>query len=289
MILQPYISPLPFYERLDEQFKNGPTAFGTNYPYLAAMNEPPTFFFFTDIDPNNWSVTDVSIVQVGVQSHDVTRTFLDGSASFVMHDADLQGRAQSYIRFSPTETFTGYTFPAVGLYYYVLGLVDTDTGQDRKQLYSELFCVKDDMQNAIRIEYTNAVSISTANGDIPFGDETLGGFKLHLWVDALIGKPTYNYEENATRRMGYEFLESVVSAKTYRFVFIAPEYLCDAFRLIKVCSDKTIRQGHRTYEPTTFNVEVDWQEQGDLAAVEVTFDTDNIMAVIGGYLKQTTI
>lgn len=284
MILEPRISPLPFYESVGEQFANNPTAFGTNYPYLCPIDEPPTFFFFTDYDPNNWSITSVSVVQVGVQSHDVTRTFRDGSRSLVMYDADVQGRALSYIRFAPTETFTGYTFPAVGLYYYVLGLVDTDTGQELKNLYSEVFCVKDNMQNAIKIEYTNANNISTANGDIPFGaDDLFGGFKLRLWVDALIGKPTYNFEENATRRMGYEFLESVVSAKTYRFVFIAPEYLCDAFRLIKVCSDKTIRQGHRTYEPTTFNVEVDWQEQGDLAAVEVTFDTDNIMAVIGGY------
>ena len=37
---------------------------------------------------------------------------------------------------------------------------------------------------------------------------------------------------------------------------------------------------------TTFNMEPDWQDQGDLAAVECEFETDTVIANIGGYMPE---
>ena len=42
-------------------------------------------------------------------------------------------------------------------------------------------------------------------------------------------------------------------------------------------------QGSQVYEPTSFSVEPKWQEQGDLASVEVEFDTATVIANLGGY------
>lgn len=278
MVLGYSISPIPFYDSLSEQFKNNPTAFGTNYPLLAMMDEPPTFFFFTDDDIDVSHIHNISIVQVGVQSIDVTSRFV--GHGLLMADAEAEdGSHNSYIRFSPSDDFA-FSFPAVGMYYYV---IEVNREDDTPSVYySELFCVKDDKQNAIRIEYGSPNLLTTPFGIIPLGSLE-AGFTLHMWVDALIGKPEYIFEETVTTRMGYEFMENCLTKKTYQFVVMAPEYLCDAMRLIKLCPDRTITQYNKSYHPITFDMSVDWQEQGDLAAVTVTFDTDTVITALGGY------
>ena len=83
--------------------------------------------------------------------------------------------------------------------------------------------------------------------------------------------------------MGYAFIESQVSKKVYKFTFVAPEYLCDALRIVRLCDTKLIHSKRQMYELTTFNMDVEWQEQGDLASVECEFETDTVIANIGGY------
>ena len=101
-----------------------------------------------------------------------------------------------------------------------------------------------------------------------------------------MGKPEYSFEEEATKRLGYSFIESQVSKKTYRFNTVIPEYLCDAMRIIRLCSQKKITCKGETYNAITFNMEVDWQEQGDLASVTCEFDVDNIITNIGGFKRE---
>ena len=43
-----------------------------------------------------------------------------------------------------------------------------------------------------------------------------------------IGKPEYNFEEESTKRLGYVYVESQVSKKTYMFNTVVPEYICEA-------------------------------------------------------------
>ena len=98
-----------------------------------------------------------------------------------------------------------------------------------------------------------------------------------------MGKPEYSFEEEATKRLGYSFIESQVSKKTYKFNTVIPEYICDAMRIIRLCSQKKITCKGETYDAITFNMEVDWQEQGDLASVTCEFDVDNIITNLGGF------
>ena len=101
-----------------------------------------------------------------------------------------------------------------------------------------------------------------------------------------VGKPEYDFEVESTDRMGYNFIESQVSKNLYKFVFLAPEYLCDALRIVRLCENKKITSKLQTYDLTTFNMEPEWEDQGDLASVECELETDTVIANIGCYTPE---
>lgn len=277
MIVGYNISPLPFYDSLNEQFENHPCAFGVNYPLLCKPNDPLPFIFYTDDDPDLCNLSGVTLVRIGYQSIDVTDEFI--GKGLVLLDADVPQHL-SCIRFAPSQSYH-YAFPAIGMYYLVTAIYNKED-DTTSVYYSEKFCVSDNLKDAIEITYTSLVNLSTPFGDIPF-NHTVGTFSFKVWLNALIGKPEYNFEEVETNRSGYSFLERCTSKKTYQFNVIVPEYLCDALRLIKLCSDVTIVHKGKAYAPTSFDMSVSWEEQGDLASLRASFDTDNVITAIGGY------
>lgn len=147
--------------------------------------------------------------------------------------------------------------------------------------YSEVFCFDNNIDDCLKVEYWNPEGdFALKNGIIILGSEN---FHFILLLKSELGKPEYSFEEEATKRLGYSFIESQVSKKTYKFNTIIPEYLCDAMRIIRLCSQKKITCKGETYDAITFNMEVDWQEQGDLASVTCEFDVDNIITNLGGF------
>lgn len=147
--------------------------------------------------------------------------------------------------------------------------------------YSEVFCFDNNIDDCLKIEYWNPEGdFALKNGIIVLGSEN---FHFILLLKSELGRPEYSFEEEATKRLGYSFIESQVSKKTYKFNTVIPEYLCDAMRIIRLCSQKKITCKGETYDAITFNMEVDWQEQGDLASVTCEFDVDNIITNLGGF------
>lgn len=147
--------------------------------------------------------------------------------------------------------------------------------------YSEVFCFDNNIDDCLKVEYWNPEGdFALKNGIIVLGSEN---FHFILLLKSELGKPEYSFEEEATKRLGYSFIESQVSKKTYKFNAIIPEYICDAMRIIRLCSQKKITCKGETYDAITFNMEVDWQEQGDLASVTCEFDVDNIITNLGGF------
>ena len=182
--------------------------------------------------------------------------------------------------------FTGYvllkypgTLPIVeikheGLYYLVIYINGLGT------IYSDLFTVTNRISDYLLIEYSNSYNFELKNGIVDFSDN----FAFKCYLNTQVGKPEYNFEEESTKRLGYIYVESQVSKKTYKFNVIVPEYICDALRIVRLCDNKIIRCKDDEYEAITFEMEAEWQTQGDLASVTCEFETDNVIANIGGFV-----
>lgn len=110
------------------------------------------------------------------------------------------------------------------------------------------------------------------------------GVRYHniVYLNTQVGKPEYRFEEEGETRDGYFFPEKQISEKVFKFAFIAPEYLCDALRFVRM-SDNVIITDElgREYDCDTFLMTVKWQTQGDLASVEAEFETATVAKKIG--------
>jgi hypothetical protein len=149
--------------------------------------------------------------------------------------------------------------------------------------YSEMFTIVGDLSGYLKIEWYDVENFVFDAGQIVYQNP-----KFHnvLYLCTELGKPEYTFEEEGETRDGYFFPEKQISEKTYRCMALAPEYLCDVMRFIRM-SDKvfvTDKYG-RQYDCDTFLITPKWQTQGDLASVEIEFETATVAKKIGrGYI-----
>lgn len=257
------ISPLPFYDDVSFQNHRKDYAFGAVYPLISPKN---VILPFQVPIPSGTSVSWVRLYDYNTGSYTVITTS--------MKEAGLEVRRYTGFRML---VYPG-TLPIVemkyqGIYYLAINISGLGT------IYSEVFCVKFNLDGFLLLEYGNSYSFELENGMVDFSD----GFTFKCYLNTQVGKPDYEFEEEATERMGYSFVESQVSKKVYKFTVLAPEFLCDALRIVRMCDTKRITSKGEDYELTTFSMDVEWQDQGNLAAVECEFETNTIIANIGGY------
>ena len=257
------ISPLPFYDNIALQNHRKSYAFGQVYPLITYKN---MLLPFQVVLSGGSSIGRARIYNFN------TGTYIDISTS--IEEAGLT--LKSYVGFKVLK-YPG-TLPIVEIKhegYYYLAIQINGLGT----IYSDVFSVTNRVDDYLLLEYRNSYNFELKNGMVDFSDN----FKFKCYLDTQIGRPEYDFEEEATERMGYSFIESQVSKKIYKFTFIAPEYLCDALRIVRLCEDKKIISKSQVYDLTTFTMEPDWEDQGDLASVECEFETDTVIANIGGY------
>lgn len=263
------ISPLPFYDDIGLQNHRKDYAFGQVYPLIVHRNIILPFQVI--ISDNIAHIQDIYLTAFDNSSNiSIFRSLQENGFTFINYEGftlikypgelpilELEQEGQYYIRIMYSHKITGAT----------------------KFLFSDVFTSVNRIDDYLLIEYRNSYNFELKNGLIDFSE----GFRFKCYLNTQIGKPDYVFEEEATERVGYQFIESQVSKKVYKFTFLAPEYLCDALRLVRLCENKRIVSKGQEYDLTTFNMEPEWQDQGDLAAVECEFETDTVIANIGGY------
>lgn len=260
------ISPLPFYDNIALQNHRKDYAYGQVYPLITYKN---MLLPFQVILANGTAIEYVRLYSFN------TGKYVDISSNMKENGLTIK----SYSGFKLLK-YPG-NLPIInikreGQYYLAISI--TGFGA----IYSDIFTVCNRVDDYLLIEYYNSYNFELKNGIIDFSDN----FKFRCYLNTQIGKPEYDFEEEATDRMGYTFIESQVSKKIYKFTFLAPEYLCDALRIVRLCENKQITSKLQTYDLTTFNMEPDWEDQGDLASVECEFETDTVIANIGGYTSE---
>lgn len=193
---------------------------------------------------------------------------------------------------------TGFTFKQFSALGYTAavypGLLPAFTSLDNGQYYlritingvyyySEIFTVVNDIQPYLKIKWWDVEDFTMDAGTIVY---TNPAFKNVLYLKADIAKPEYPFEEEGETRDGYFFPSKQISEKRYRFSFLASEYLLDVMRFIRMADFAEIEYHGQTYSLDTFLITPEWEDNGDVAAVEAEFDTATVAKKIGlGYIK----
>lgn len=269
MIQNNNISVLPWYTSIEQQNHRKSYAYGTIYPLFTPKRTLLPFQIMRNTSSRN--ITRAQLYDKnGVLFADIT-TALKETGLQIVPFASLGYDVIVYPSLLPFAIDT-----PDGIYYARM----TD---GVNVWYSEMFTIVGDLSGYLKIEWYDVENFVFDAGQIVYQNP-----KFHnvLYLCTELGKPEYTFEEEGETRDGYFFPEKQISEKTYRCMALAPEYLCDVMRFIRM-SDKvfvTDKYG-RQYDCDTFLITPKWQTQGGLASVEIEFETATVAKKIGrGYI-----
>lgn len=269
MIQNNNISVLPWYTSIEQQNHRKSYAYGTIYPLFTPKRTLLPFQIMRNTSSRN--ITGAQLYDKnGVLFADIT-TALKETGLQIVPFASLGYDVIVYPSLLPFAIDT-----PDGIYYARM----TD---GVNVWYSEMFTIVGDLSGYLKIEWYDVENFVFDAGQIVYQNPKFHNV-LYLYTE--LGKPEYPFEEEGETRDGYFFPEKQISEKTYRCMALAPEYLCDVMRFIRM-SDKvfvTDKYG-RQYDCDTFLITPKWQTQGDLASVEIEFETATVAKKIGrGYI-----
>ena len=260
------LSVLPFYNNREYQDFRKSYAYGDVYPLITPLNKLLPFQIIRPTRSN-------AIQWVRIYDYKITR--LLGDITQQMLETGLQiFRFAKYgydVIVYPGIMPMALKFPE-GRYTIMIN--------DRVNTFvSDVFTwVSGSMDGYLCIEWSDAQNMEVDGGQIVYEGVQ---FKNRVYVCSELGKPEYKFEEEGEERDGYFFPEKQISEKTFRFIFLAPEYLCDVMRLIRMSDFVTVYSQGRKYDCDTFLITPKWQTQGNLASVECEFECATVVKKIG--------
>lgn len=275
------LSVLPFYTDIEEQNHRKSYAYGNVYP-LYVSNQSLIPFQFTVT--GNAAASVLGNVTVRNLNGDIVKEIGPGVMAFdivVLERNTVTRETTCAIVFYPNTIDLDLDS---GQFYLQMQLV---AGAEFLTIYSEVFTVINNtaLNNMLTLEWWDETSLVYPEGTVWYNGER---FKNTLHICTEIGKPEYQFEEEGETRDGYFFPEKRLSEKTYRFTFLAPEYLCDALRIVRLSDHVVIRDNFgRVYNIESFLPTIEWQTDGALASVEVEFQTPTVIKKIGKAFSNT--
>lgn len=151
---------------------------------------------------------------------------------------------------------------------------------------SDVITIVEDTTELIEVQWWDDADFVMDAGRIIYED-----FRNAVMLRADIAKPEYEFEEEGDTRDGYFYPTKQISKKKYNFHFLAPEYLLDVMRLIRMADHIQIiyRIGGEevVLYPMAFLITPEWEREGDLAGVTVEFETDTVAKKVGfSYIRE---
>lgn len=264
-------SPLAFRKKESKATYEKWYAFGKNYAIPASANTLIPFQF-TDVNVGEVQPDSIEVVAVNQETGEGIKTGV-----YVSRDDMPEHGSVLYV--SPGKNSFREALPQ--------GTYRAEFSIGTQVYISTPFCVIPGIETSSKyllIEYWNDEKIAYPGGFITTGANN--DFRYKMYVPATICKPKYEFEEELTKRAGYKFLELQTSTKVYAFTFVAPEFICDAMRLIRLSDYIRISHDGEYYNALNFEFDVDWQEQLYLAAVDCQFETDSIIQKLPSFNRR---
>lgn len=254
-------SPIPFYESINEQNHRKPYAYGEIYPLICPADKLLPFQICVPGD-RALDVAAVTLCDVdGRTIMPLMQPLTDAGMRSVYNDE----HGYSVLVY-PASMPLGVTI-AEGRY-------TLSVSYGGKVYYSDVITIVSDTQGYLRLEWRDVEDFVFDSGIIIYNAPR---YTNVLYLCAEIGKPDYQFEEEGENRDGYFFATKRLSEKTYKFTFLAPEYMCDALRLARMADVVKITDKYgREYRCDTFLITPKWQTQGDIASVEAEFETNTV-------------
>lgn len=259
------LSVLPWYTSIEEQNHRKSYAYGKVYPLYAQKD---ILLPFQIMRPTRAAaITSVKIhkKKSGTLIADITQKMLDAGLTIVAF---------------PQYGYDVILFPAnfplsAGISEGERYLVMSD---GVTTWYSDVLTLVSNISPYLKVEWWDVENLVFDAGIIVYQ----GGFKNRMYLSTELGKPEYTFNEEGTDRDGFFFPEKQVSEKTYKFSFLASEFLLDVIRFVRMSDYKVITDKYaRVYYADTFLITPKWETQGDLASVETEFQTNTAVKKIG--------
>ena len=258
---------LAWYDSIDQQNHRKSYVYGSIWGLIAPDNSILPFQF---VSPGSLG----NVTSIVVKSLNSNKSIdLTGKLDIqVTNHTDDDNNAYSIVMHKGNSTISPKL--SEGRHYIVLK-------HGTKTWYSEVFTVVSNISCYIKLEYWDNDNLYFKGGHIDY----TSGFKFVCYLSTKIGKPSYPFEEELTERDGYKFIEKQTSSKVYNMTFNAPEFMCDALRLVRMCDNINITSDGKVYRALSFSVNVDWEDYGDVAAVDAEFETDTVVTKIANILN----
>lgn len=270
MIPNNNLSVLPFYASIEEQNRNKWWAYGRTYPlYVPILHILP----FQVIRPHSTralTVFDLYKCDGTLVGHFIQNLLEAGVVIENKGDYDV------IVFGGQTPVFTNILS---GSYYAKLS-------DGVNTWYSDFFYEFDRPDSLLKLTWWDIDDLVMDAGTIVYKYANDTRFKNVLYLDSPIAKPTYDFTEEGEERNGYFFPIKQISKKVFHFDFLAPEYLLDVLRFVRMSDYVEIEKDGKRYSLDTFNLESEWQGDGDIASVSAEFTTATVAKKIGvGYIK----
>ena len=261
-------SVLPFYDDKDEQLSRRTYAYGEVYPLYVEKGKVPPFQFV--VRSNGNSIQSALLVN-----------YNNGTAQTITHISGtfLKKEFSGYDVFICRGVTLGGVNMTVGRWYLQMNVAGSSS---LETIYSEVFTAVDDVSPYTKVQWWDDQDLVVKDERIVYDIGSGLNFKNVVYLDCQIGMPDYDFEEEGETRDGLYFPEKMISVKTHKFTFLAPEYLLDAMRFIRMSDNMVVtdRDG-RVYTADTFLLTPKWQAPGMLAAVDAEFKTSAVAKKIG--------
>lgn len=253
------LNPLAFYKSQNDMFKARPYNYGIKYPLYMPLNRVTPFQIIRGSSESTTLTSAKIYNDRGVEVATVT-SYMSVNVVTIGNSKVMQFKCGNYANLTPGQ----YTMRLV---------IGNDT------YYSEVFTAYANIGKLVKVEYYNADPIIFDEGALTYDN----GFKFELFLCTEIAKPEYLFEEESTKRGGFTFVENQISSKQYKMVIAAPEYLCDAIRIIRLHDHVAITKDGNAYEAYNFTPSYQWNDVGDLAQVTITFESNTVLQKISAY------
>lgn len=265
-------SVLPWYTSIDEQNHKKSYAFGNIYPLFTPKDRLLPFQIMRKHSAMSVSsITAFMYKRDGTLFAEISQTIKETGLSIVAFGA----LGYDVIVYPGNFPLSVVTPP--GMYYLRLN-------DGVNSWFSDIFTIVTDISPYLKIEWWNVENMVFDAGQIVYKNPS---FKNVVYFSNELGKPEYTFEEEGETRDGYFFPEKQISEKTYKFTALAPEYLCDVMRLIRMSDYIVVTDKYaRKYFCDTFLITPKWETQGDIASVEFEFQTATVVKKIASGIVQ---